>query len=77
MYWVEWVEVMGHDAANVGQEDGAEEGTGGLDCGSELSSWLWVAGSILGHLNSGCISQLWELSYLLSLHSPPLIMKSI
>ena len=29
MYWVEWVEVMGHDAANVGQEDGAEEGTGG------------------------------------------------
>lgn len=69
---------MGYDAANVGQEeDGSEEGTAGPDCGSELSSWLWVAGNTLGHLISGCISQLWELSYLLSLHSPLLIMKSI
>ena len=29
MYWVEWVEVTGHDAANAGrEEDGLEERTG-------------------------------------------------
>lgn len=77
MYWVEWVEVTGHDAANAGrEEDGSEERTGGPDCGSELSSWLWVARNILGRLISGRISQVWELSYVFSL-SPPLIMRSI
>lgn len=68
---------MGHDAANVGrEEDSSEERTGGPDCGSELSSWLWVARNILGRLISGRISQVWELSYVFSL-SPPLIMRSI
>lgn len=36
---MEWEEVTGHEAANVGwEEDGSEERTGDPDCGSELSS---------------------------------------